>query len=369
MKETDLLKAMTPAQRVALAGELLTALTRDRRFDRLLLLDRAAFRPYADTVLGWDDEQLCRLYKANFRNFWKIARGAADAAVDALAGTIRANLPALAQNRANATHYRVELLIGADTGRAHAHLADLARQSAEVACHCHECHLEIPASGPAVRRFAPDFLDINAYQVTEGDVVHTAGLDFPLEAADYMPENRGWVCLAPPAHILTVRLDLLPGDPLAASPLKRQHWFSSSGEECCDEATVGHSLAYRVLSGSDRLVTLVTNLSYPDELRDAEGACDYEDGDREPFTSRHRLVLEPFVGERLKWPHEHLGRLGGYPDWWQQPETPDCPLCGRLMFYVGQVDADVVRKDVIHAALYAFHCEDCGVGAQVVQIT
>jgi len=52
MKETDLLKAMTPAQRVALAGELLTALTRDRRFDRLLLLDRAAFRPYADTVLG-----------------------------------------------------------------------------------------------------------------------------------------------------------------------------------------------------------------------------------------------------------------------------------------------------------------------------
>lgn len=369
MKETNLLKEMMPAQRVTLAGELLAASTRDRRFDLLLLLDRDAFRPYADTVLGWDDERLCRLRGANFRNFWKIARGAADAAVDALAGTIRANLPALAQNRANATHYRVLLLIGADTERAHAHLADLARQSAEVARHCRECHLEIPVAGPAVRRFTPDSLDINAYQVTEGAIAHTPGLDFPLAAADYMPENRGWVCLAPPAHLLTVRLALLPGDPLAASPLKRQHWFLSSGEECCDEATVGHSLAYRVLPDSDRRVALVANLSYPDEPRDQEGVCAYENGNSEPFTSRRRLVLEPFVGERLKWPHQHLGRLGGYPDWWQQPEVPDCPRCGRLMFYVGQIDADVVRKDVIHAALYAFHCEDCGVGAQVVQIT
>jgi hypothetical protein len=39
------------------------------------------------------------------------------------------------------------------------------------------------------------------------------------------------------------------------------------------------------------------------------------------------------------------------------------------MFYVGQVHACSVRDDVIDAALYAFHCEDCGIGAQMVQIT
>lgn len=369
MKDTTPLKEMTPAQRVALAGELLSASIRDRRFERLLLLDRDAFLPYADTVVERDDEQVMRLRSANFRNFWRFARGASDAAVDALVARIRADLPALIESRANPTHCRVLLLIGADTEYAHAHLADVARQSAEVARHCRECHLEIPATGPAVRRFARECLDINAYQVTKGNVLHTTGLEFLLEAADFMPENRGWTCLSPPSHILTARLDLLSGDPLAASSLKWQHWFSSSGEECCDEATVGHSLAYRALPGSDRLGTLVANLSYPDRARNAESACRHKDGSREPFTNQHCLVLEPFVGETLKWPHQHLGRLGGYPTWWQQPETPDCPLCGRLMFYVGQVEADAVRKDVIHAALYAFHCEDCSVGAQVVQIT
>ncbi len=84
---------------------------------------------------------------------------------------------------------------------------------------------------------------------------------------------------------------------------------------------------------------------------------------------QYRLVLEPFAGQHLNWPHQHLGRLGGYPDWWQQPEVPDCPACGRLMFYVGQVHACAVRNDAIDAALYAFHCEDCGIGVQVVQIT
>jgi hypothetical protein len=221
-----------------------------------------------------------------------------------------------------------------------------------------------------VRRFTPDFLDINAYLVDEGDIVHTPGLEFLLDAADYLPEDCGWVCLSPPAHILTAQLDLLPGDPLTASPLKVHHWFLPSGEECCDESTVGHSLAYRPLPGSERLVTLVANLSYPHKPRDAEGECHYEDYGDEPFVAQHRLVLEPFIGQRLTWPNHQLGRLGGYPDWWQYPEVPDCPECKRLMFYVGQVhNAPAIREEVIFAALYAFHCEDCGIGAQVVQIT
>jgi hypothetical protein len=221
-----------------------------------------------------------------------------------------------------------------------------------------------------VRRFTPGFLDINAYLVDEGDIVHTPGLEFLLDAADYLPEDCGWVCLSPPAHILTAQLDLLPGDPLTASPLKVHHWFLPSGEECCDESTVGHSLAYRPLPGSERLVTLVANLSYPHKPRDAEGECHYEDYGDEPFVAQHRLVLEPFIGQRLTWPNHQLGRLGGYPDWWQYPEVPDCPECKRLMFYVGQVhNAPAIREEVIFAALYAFHCEDCGIGAQVVQIT
>jgi hypothetical protein len=321
-------------------------------------------------VLGWDDERLHRLRDMDFRNFWKVARGASDDAVDTLAEIIRANLDALSKSRANVTHYRVLLLIGADTERAHIHLADLARQSPEILRHCYERHLEIPAAGPAVRRFSPNFLDVNAYVVEQGDIAHTPGLAFPLDTTSYLPENRGWVCLSPPAHILTAQLDLLPGNPLAASPLKFHHWFLPSGEECCDEGTVGHSLAYHVLPGSTQLAALAANLSYPDEPRNIEGACHYEDYGDEPYKTRHRLVLEPFAGQRLGWPNHRLGRLGGgHPEWWQQPKVPGCPACGRLMFYVGQVHACAIRDDVIDAALYAFHCEDCGIGAQIVQIT
>jgi hypothetical protein len=38
-----------------------------------------------------------------------------------------------------------------------------------------------------------------------------------------------------------------------------------------------------------------------------------------------------------------------------------------MMFYVGWVKADTLRRDLIDVALYGFHCEQCGVGVQVVQ--
>lgn len=117
------------------------------------------------------------------------------------------------------------------------------------------------------------------------------------------------MCHAPVAHLLTARLDLLPGNPLAASPLKAQHWFLAGGEECCDESATGHALAYRALPGAEQQVELIANLSYPDQER--EGECEYEGGP-EPVTSAYRLALEPYGGEELEWPNERLGQLGGY---------------------------------------------------------
>ena len=353
------LAELTAGQRKSLARYLLNAQLEDDAFGKLLRLDATAFQPYADQVLKWNAEQLRRLRRMDSRNFRLVARGASDAAVDALAATLRKKLPAF-------NHDRALLLIGADTPRALEHLGELARASAELAALCADHHLEIPAAGPAIRRCSPQALDINAYEVEAGACLHTPGLAFPLPAADFLPENRGWMCHAPVAHLLSARLDLLPGKPLAASPLKVQHWFLSTGEECCDESAVGHALAYRVLPGAEQQVELIANLSYPDQKR--EGECEYE-GESEPVESAYRLALEPYHGEELEWPNERLGQLGGYPEWWQNPEVPTCPQCGRLMFYVGQVKADALRGDVMDAALYAFHCEDCGIGAQIVQIT
>ncbi len=359
MGDAPPLAELTAGQRKSLARYLLNEQLEDDAFGKLLRLDAKAFQPYAAQVLKWNIEKLRRLHRMDFRNFRLVARGASDAAVDALAAMLRKKLPAINKDRAL-------LLIGADTPRALEHLGELARASAELAALCADHHLEIPAAGPAIRRCSPQALDINAYEVEEGACSHTPGLAFPLPAAEFLPENRGWTCHAPVAHLLTARLDLLPGKPLAASPLKAQHWFLAGGEECCDESAVGHALAYRALPGAEQQVELIANLSYPDQAR--EGECEYE-GEPGPVASAYRLALEPYRGEELEWPNERLGQLGGYPEWWQNPEVPTCPQCGRLMFYVGQVKAATIRNDVIDAALYAFHCEDCGIGAQIVQIT
>jgi hypothetical protein len=40
-----------------------------------------------------------------------------------------------------------------------------------------------------------------------------------------------------------------------------------------------------------------------------------------------------------------------------------------MMFYIGEVFAGSIRNDMIDAAVFGFHCEECGVGGQIVQIT
>lgn len=69
-------------------------------------------------------------------------------------------------------------------------------------------------------------------------------------------------------------------------------------------------------------------------------------------------------------------KLGGKPDWEQQDETPNCPLCKHLMVFIGQIDSiahdeehnptrvnaifgnsDYMFGDV--GMIYIFFCFDC----------
>ncbi|MBN2532723.1 MAG: hypothetical protein JXB88_07530 [Spirochaetales bacterium] len=88
----------------------------------------------------------------------------------------------------------------------------------------------------------------------------------------------------------------------------------------------------------------------------------------EDFEVKFLMRLEPYRVER-PYPQKRVGRIGGYPDWWQHPEVPACPDCGRMMFYIGEVFSSHMRDDMIDAAIFGFHCEKCGIGAQILQIT
>ncbi len=359
----------TPGQRKSLARFLLNELIEDGRFGHLALQDAEAFAPYRDQVTRWPDERLVKLRDMDFRNFWRLARGASDDAVDRLAARLRDHLPEVNRHRAL-------LLIGCDTPRAHLHLADLGRRSPEIARLSRDHHFRIPERGPAVRRFCPESREIIAYRQRKTppeEIVHDQGLEYPVDMEELMDDVRGWRCAAPLTNLLTVPLDLLDGDPLSSSPLRFHHWFLTTCEEECDEAILARYV-YRAAGDDGRRITLIGDLEGSQRQPTCEGGLpDYDAAPRSSLsgvTLKHRLALEPYTPDRPRRPlHTRYGQLGGYPVWYQQPEVPDCPECGKLMFYVGQVTSYMVSDYSVAGARYGFHCEDCGIGAQVVQIT
>ncbi len=354
------LEKTTAEERKSLARFLLNELVKDYRFEALVKMDPDAFKPYQEMILGWPKKEMEHLRNMDFRNYWKISRGASDEAIQKLADRIDKKLPEIHLEE-------FELLLGAETPLAMNLAADFARQSPLAARRCREHHLWIPEEGPAVPRYIPNMLEIVAYPQDAAPGSITDGLVIFASHEDYLPEGTGWACNAPIGHLLTARLALIPGNPLGASPLKFQHWFLSTCEEQCDEQ-IDTNYVYEPIDGDPRRVKLTGNLlsSEPrppkDQRDDSPG---YEEQPEETLIVR----AEPYSPEKRHWSVKSFGQLGGFPNWWQSPEVPDCPKCGKMMFFVGQVHASGLRDDMMDAMLYGFHCEDSGIAAQVYQIT
>jgi len=77
-------------------------------------------------------------------------------------------------------------------------------------------------------------------------------------------------------------------------------------------------------------------------------------------------------------------KLGGEPDWCQNPEVPECPACGSLMSFVAQIDS--IEHDEEHnphaigclskqqqymfgdvGMVYVFLCFDCNETTSILQ--
>lgn len=64
----------------------------------------------------------------------------------------------------------------------------------------------------------------------------------------------------------------------------------------------------------------------------------------------------------------NLHRLGGLPSWVQEPGHPECPMCGRSMAFLLQLDSGLLTEEggYVHwcsGLLYAFWCDACKVSA------
>lgn len=88
------------------------------------------------------------------------------------------------------------------------------------------------------------------------------------------------------------------------------------------------------------------------------------------------LAVRPTTDEAraavgFKWAGERVGqrhKLGGTPEWLQEPDLPSCADCQQTMTFYGQLDSigdAVALADV--GMVYVFVCFDCFTTKSVLQ--
>ena len=330
-EDVDGLADTTPAQRRGLARFLLELGQRDKRFQLLAEQDPDAFRPWANTVLGLADALVIGLQDMDRHAFYWVTRDASNEAVDACAATIPRD-PSTTLTTADSA--RVLLLCGVLTGHALEVLGELGRAHPMVRSLMWEHHLETVAEGPAVIRFSPQLQAIVGVETS--DPALRSGRELAATTSR---------CHKPAQHLLSVDVGVHPA--LTSTRLPEQH-FLLCNCELCDAWLENNHWHFNV----EGLASTAAS----------EGAC-AGDG-RAPATAKSFAFSSIKTSE-----FQRVGVLGGRAQWWQQSEVPACPTCKRMMFFVGQLKAGSVRDDMPDAGLWGFHCERCGEGVQVMQIT
>ncbi|MET7424858.1 hypothetical protein [Dactylosporangium sp. NPDC005555] len=292
---------------------------------------------YRGTVVeDFTDAAVARLVDADRAGFWRTSANAPDELVDRLADRIAASPPAKPRRYEmppDLRSARVELLLGADTDRALAHLTRLAQTFESVRLMCGARGVWAPADGPAVRRYTSEARTIVTARSAD------RRLETFAEPGTVFEDPRGLGCALPLTVPLLVSDALLPpavrggGHPFVMS-------FCS---ECDADEELRGDYGWR--------------LGRFEEERDE--SCPGYPPDDEP--QRLRLRLAP-AGER-RW--DDVGQFGGRPEWLQAyPQWPGC--CGRPMWFVGQLRTGEFGG--VGGSIYGFRCE-CGYAAQPRQIT
>ena len=355
------LDGATAGERPSLARFLLEMLPGgDNRFGALASYDPNCFAPYREQVLAWDDDRLQLLEHMDGHRWFEIVRGSSDAAATRLAERI-----AGAGRRER--ERLMNLLLGVGSDHALTLAGDLARADSELRDVARGCCIGIPETGPAVRRFHQEVGVVvragRAKKRSRAETPRPAVVTALAARAKALSSPRGRSCRLPPLDVLTVDLEALGWPELSASPLRVQRFFLSVCEDC-DE----WQQRYVCAPAAGGRVSIIGALDQEAEDDEAGGEDEVCPGAPVKAPTAPRFSIEPpTLGE---WDSSRMvGELGGRPYWLQSPEVPYCPRCGTVMFYVGMTHPSHWLDIAPDSRLFGFHCERCGLSAQVEQCT
>jgi hypothetical protein len=344
----------TPEQRRSYVRFILAGHGGERSWELMELADwePAALAPWADHVTAFD-EALTPLFDVEWPDYWRASLGASDPAVDRLADRIAA-APPTGPHPANwsggPAFARVHLLIGVDSERALARLAELGHQYKIIDELCHSRGVWVPPTGPAVRRYARE-----KRLIVTGDMAPEPGLRVLPPADGILADPRGAGCELPLSVVLDVDLALVPGAPR----IGRHPFIGSFCEDCEADEDVLDYRGWRPVADGP----LAGKLAFDEERTPV---CPGNAGELS-WEQPRSLALRPsdrYVPYEERGSLTEVGQLGGWPNWAQYPNWPGC--CGKPMFHVGQTNLGTFGG--VGAHLFGFACE-CGAGTQISQLT
>lgn len=307
--------------------------TFDGRWEELVRSYPSAFAPYRDAIVSRDDERLRDdLAHRRWPDLDVIVSGASDGAVDRLVELLTRSLDEIRtlspfEGRAQGdvlerARARARMLVNIGTPYALSRGADLARREELVADAFRDALLEVPPEGPAIRRWTDEVHDIyGGGRMDDGD------------PPGGHPHLRVGQLSTPAGPVVSLEID-------AAIVDGGWTFWALSVPTCevTDEAALTAALRE-------------TRAHYPPE--------------EEPRAIEVPLWIDGYPDGAWWNPPERLGRLGGRPEWLQNPAAPTCS-CGRAPEYVGYVSAGMIWKDAMDGWLYGFRC-GCGRRWQVFQ--
>ena len=345
----------TKAQRNALARFILEESISDSRFTSLFFSYPGAFAAWRDYVVNLSQAEILRLRQIDRTHWYRAFLGASEKTANKLRERVDDILgqEQLSANDKDVAIAITKIFIGMNTPRALLHLAELARKHTFIGTTCFNYHIEVPEEGAAIARYCPQQLSFMKERIYQGEPKIDPSLKMFQPMSELLSEPYGLDCAKPLVHLLSVPLSKLPGNPIASSKAKNQHFFVANCEECDEALAKEYRFCFDEVS---KKLTL--------ERGSEEPSCSCQDDEAYDDEGKHSYHL---ARHKEDYSFEVIGYLGGVAPWWQYPEPPFC--CGRLMFYVGYLAASSVRDDVPDIGIYAFHCEDCFKSTQVMQMT
>lgn len=321
-----------------------------------IISHKPALLDFYREALFSDLEMLEEIRDTNMENWWNLARGARDEEVDVLL-----------QHYDEADELVAMLLLGADTDYALQQLAARAKGSASIIEAMRDMHLILREDGTFERRYVATSYDLFKVESDEGPLPEGINL---LTESEKALKGKVPTCKNDLLALLSCDFTkLAPFKGTAVEKIGSYHFFSSNCE-ACDAWLESYAFKIAPQAPWDYIGTYTTygeDKGVHNDIDPDNVDCDPDDAQSIDDDIPEHLLYTPHGVSKNG--YERIATLGGRPRWVQSPEIPDCPECGKMMFYIGRNQASEWTGSIGDQVVFGFACEDCLTAVQVMQCT